>query len=51
MLRSISKEQGAEGLELVETASVIWHNRIICHIEFFFFTFVTGVIFLKFVQI
>ena len=37
MLRSISKEQGAEGLELVETASVIWHNRIICHIEFFFF--------------
>ncbi len=45
------ERQGAEGLELVEAASVIWHNRIICHIEMFFVTFVTCLIFVKFVQI
>ena len=44
MLRSISKEQVAEGLELVEAASVIWHHRIICHIKNCFVTFVTCVI-------
>ena len=42
MLRSIWKEQGAEGLELEEAASVIWHIRLNLHTNFV--TFVTCVI-------